>query len=898
MRRRPVVWNALGIIIWLALPRAAEAQVINTAAGGGPENAHALAANLSSPWSVAVDSDGLLFIAAKGQHRIFKVDPSGQLQVAAGNGIQGFSGDGGSAKDATMALPQGIALDPNNNLFIADYWNHRIRRVDAVTGIITTYAGSGLGGFEGDGGLATNARITSPGGLAVDALGNLLIADSGNSRIRRVDATTGIITTIAGTGSRIYAGDGGPATSASLADPTGVDVDGDGNVFIADRLNARIRRISAATGIITTIAGSGTFGFSGDGGPATSAHLANANDVALDSMGNVFITDSTNHRVRRVDASTGIITTVAGSSIWGSSGDGGPAIEATLNTLRAIAFDGENNYFLADESSRRIRRVDGVTGIITTVAGNGSERFGGEGAAATAASLFNPAGVAIDPSGNFYISDSANERIRRVDATSGLIVTVAGSGMRDFGGDGGPANEAKFRDPLGIALDADGNLFIADDHNARVRRVDVATGIITTVAGNGMRGFSGDGGLATAARLDRPSDVALDAGGNLFIADLWNQRIRRVDAVSGIITTFAGVEPGGYGGDGGPATSARFRYPIAVAVDGNSNLFIADQQNYRIRRVDTETGIITTVAGSGGGGFRGDGGPAILARINRPGGIDVDENGNLFIADTENQRVRRVDAVTRVITTFAGNGCTRVIDVFPVGCFGGDGGQATSASLDRPSGVALDPAGNLLVVDAGNQRIRQIGDAVLTLEVDLDIQPDGSPNSINPTNEGVVPVAILGSDVFDVIRVDGLTLRFAKNEAAPIHDLDDSVIFANHLRDVNGDGIVDLVSHYRTAESGIAFGDMSACLSGLTLDGVHFRSCDAVRTVPDMDGDGLLDPEEDNIGSNPFFRDSDGDGYADGIEVLTLGTDPLDALDPAPTPDPVTPRRRPHRDRR
>ena len=332
---------------------------------------------------------------------------------------------------------------------------------------------------------------------------------------------------------------------------------------------------------------------------------------------------------------------------------------------------------------------------ITTVAGGGSSL--GDGGAATAAQLNNPRGIAVDGAGNLYIADTWNNRIRKVD-TAGVITTVAGSGTNGFSGDGGAATSARLNYPYGVTPDGAGNLYIADSRNNRIRKVDTA-GVITTVAGSSTTGaFSGDGGAATTARLNLPDSVVLDALGNLYIADRVNHRIRKVDT-AGVITTVAGSSTtGAFGGDGGAATAARLYDPSSVALDALGNLYITDKDNRRIRKVDT-AGVITTVAGTGAFGSSGDGGAATAARLSTPIGVAVDWAGNLFIADEDGHRIRKVDTAGN-ISTVAGSSTT--------GAFSGDGGAATAARLNEPEGVALDRLGNLYIADTSNNRIRKV----------------------------------------------------------------------------------------------------------------------------------------------------------------------------------------------
>jgi sugar lactone lactonase YvrE len=554
----------------LLLAASATAQhTITTYAGGGPEKVQAVSAALGSPLSVTgPDGSGSFFIAAQAAHRVFKVDPSGQITVLAGTGVPGFSGDGGPAESAALSGPSGVALDSAGNVFIVDWQNARLRRVDSTTGVITTVAGTGVNGFAGDGGPASAALLNGPNGVTVDGAGNIFIADTGNGRIRKVDGGTGTISTVAGDGTFGFAGDGGAATASWLALPAGVAVNAAGDVFIADTNTSRIRAVDHATGIITTLAGTGGFGFGGDGGLATAAVLYAPSGVAVDPSGDVLIADQVNRRVRRVFLSTGLIDTVAGNgggSLMVFGGDGGPATSASLSYIKGLAVDGAGQIYIADTGFMRVRRVD-TGGTIDTVAGNGWYMFGGDGEFATRATLSFPGGVSVDASGNVFVADTDNQRIRRVDKATGQITTVAGTGTSGFSGDGGAAVGAQLDDPYGMALDAGGNLYIADRDNNRIRRVSAA-GIITTVAGNGALGFGGDGGAATGARLNRPAGVAVDGSGNLYIADLFNNRVRKVTAATGVISTIAGNGLAGFSGDGGPAIGARLSDPAGVAVD-------------------------------------------------------------------------------------------------------------------------------------------------------------------------------------------------------------------------------------------------------------------------------------------------------------------------------------------
>ena len=662
--------------------------LISTLAGGNMPATGAPGASVSIPvsYGLAVDASGNTYFSSPSLNAVFKADPTGMVARVAGTGAVGSSGDGGPALSARLNSPNGVAVDAAGNVYIADTNNYRIRKVDTF-GNIATWAGTGFCcTSSGDGGPATSARIGRAYGMTVDASANLYFADSYNNVIRKVDAS-GIISTVAGTGSYGYSGDGGRAASAQLYTPMGVAVDASGNLYIADRSNYRIRMVSTS-GIITTVAGNGKCCYSGDGGPATSAELE-PSGVALDATGNLYLTDWGGARIRVVSTS-GFISTVAGTGALGFSGDGGPATRSNVDSPAGITTDNSGNIYIADVGNARIRVVSG--GIMNTLVGGAT----GDGGLGVFGSFNQPFGIARDSAGNTYIADTYNNRVRKV-TVSGAIMTVAGSGMAGFSGDGGPATGANLYRPMAVAVDAADNVYIGDEYNYRVRKVD-SSGKITTVAGTGTSGNTGDGGTATNARIGAVYGLTFDAAGNLYIADASNSVIRKVDA-SGFITTVAGSgTSGGFSGDGGLATNARLSSPEGMAIDSSGNLYIADRGNNRIRMV-SRYGVITTVAGTGGCCFGGDGGPATKAII-QPIGVGLDSIGNLYISDA-NGRVRLVTA-NGVITTLAGTGLLG---------YSGDGVPAVSAAIPSVIGIAVDGNGMVAFTDGSGNAVRVLTSA-------------------------------------------------------------------------------------------------------------------------------------------------------------------------------------------
>ncbi|MDX1979734.1 MAG: hypothetical protein SFV51_05665 [Bryobacteraceae bacterium] len=335
------------------------------------------------------------------------------------------------------------------------------------------------------------------------------------------------------------------------------------------------------------------------------------------------------------------INTIAGTGTAGFSGDNGPATEAAFNNPVYLAIDAAGNLIVADWRNHRVRRIDAL-GVVTTIAGTGAAGFSGDGGPATQATLNGAIGVCIDPAGNIYVNDDFNNRIRRI-APNGTITTFAGNGARVHGGDGGPATSASFNIGLRCASDSTGNIYVAEQGAHRIRRISTS-GAITTIAGTGAQGFSGDGGPATAAALNNPTALTVDRNGDIYFSDQYNHRIRRI-STAGTITTVAGTGTPGFSGDGGPATSANLNFPGAMVTDSNGDLYFTDGPNWRVRKINA-AGVISTVAGNGARGFAGDGGPPLSASFNGEFGIALDAQGNLYIADTDNHRVRKISNVT------------------------------------------------------------------------------------------------------------------------------------------------------------------------------------------------------------------------------------------------------------
>jgi Abnormal spindle-like microcephaly-assoc'd, ASPM-SPD-2-Hydin/NHL repeat len=684
-----------------------------------------------------------------------------------GNG--GFGTEGDNWNSAQLAGPYAVAA-AGNDMYIADTFGNQIRHLHeqpsgvgaAPTPSVTTIAGTGELGFSGDGGAAKTAKLNSPYGIAVTHDQDIYVADTLNNRVRLIQPD-GSITTVAGTGSGGYAGDGGPASSAQLNQPRGLALDCDGRLLIADTGNHAIRRLDPIAGTITTVAGTGKAGFGGDGAPATGAQLRQPAGVAVAPNCDVYVADTGNNRIRHV-GNDGSIETAAGNGTAGSGGDGGPATSAQLSSPFAVAAIGNDDLAIGDTGSNTIREV--YRGRITTIAGNGTASLstqktsndelpqlagptsvawnlgggggsvnacptppiGGSSSAVVTLDSFNHAVRAVCETvgGGANTVAPARPGVGGAAPTSTTVVDVLGNGRR-----GGALTGAALSTPMGMALGKTSDCadtvepptYVADTFNNRILEIDPTTPArISVIAGTGKAGFSGDGGAATGAQLSYPTGLAFAPGTDcpgsrpqvddvLYIADTSNQRIRALDLTTGVITTVAGTGQIGSGGDGGKASQAELAFPLGIAIDTGRPpaLYIADSFNNRIRRVDLASGVIKPVAGTGVPGFAD--GAAAGAEFDRPWGVTFNREWGpgestlpvLYVADYLNHRVRRIDGGT--VTTVTGIGTGGLL---------GDPGPAASAEVDTPRGVfSIDRQGSLLVADTFNGLVRQLGLASL-----------------------------------------------------------------------------------------------------------------------------------------------------------------------------------------
>ncbi|MBI3099578.1 MAG: hypothetical protein HYY93_15325, partial [Planctomycetes bacterium] len=698
--------------------------IIQTYTGGEyGEGGPATGAALANPQEVEIQGitpclGGEAFlIALTSAHRIVKVDDNGVLRSVVGIGAAGFGGDGGPASEALLNAPSGLAFDSEGNLYIADRTNQRIRRVDALTQTITTVAGSGLfvpgppGG--GDGGPATSATLSGPIGVGIMPDGDILIAEVSSNRVRRVDRATGIIGTFAG-GGAVSPSVGGPATGISLDTPLSLKVDAAGVVYLGTL--SRLCRVDT-NGTLSTIAGTGVAGAGPASGPGTSVALNNVQGIEATPDGlALYFCDVFANRVRRLELATGFVTTVAGTGTPGFTGDGSPAIQANLTRPRGAAFHCTGEFLFSDNGNRRVRKI-ALDGAIQTVAG--SDNIGDNGPL-TGGRITLMRSLHGDSHGNLYLTDTF--RLRKVDR-DGVMTTIVGNGTEGPAPDGAVAAATSSLLPFSVTADDAGNVYFSEVRTnpalgppiVRIRKVDAA-GILSTVAGlpTGM-GFSPDGTPATEALLQSPQDIDIDPQGNLYYYDQAFGRVRRISASTGLLSTVMG---GGTGAlvEGAIATNVSLGGIVNIAAGTQGDVYVSHFSFRQVYRVDS-SGLLHVVAGVFGQfGYSGDGGPALQATLNRNQGLDVDAAGNVYIADSVNHAIRRVDGATGRMTRFAGAAPDFSEFAFGLGTPGvaGDGGQATHARLSNPNDVWVDPAGNVYIADLGNLRLRRIASGTAT----------------------------------------------------------------------------------------------------------------------------------------------------------------------------------------
>lgn len=626
--------------------------------------------------------------------------------------LAGIPGEAdGEGRASSFQTPFGLAFDSSGNLFVSDYDGAKLRKISPA-GEVVTVAGSTPGTADGTG---TAAQFYWPQGVAVDANGNVYVAGNYDNRIRKV-TPDGRVTTVIGTGSSGYAD--GPAEQAQFRDLRGVAVGRDGFLYAADQTS--VRKITP-DGYVSTLAGSGTHG-SADGTGAEAGFFS-LFAIALDAADNVYVADASNNRIRKITP-TGVVTSIGSSA--GLNNPRGVAVDADGNVYASGSYNykihkftpgdlqtgsvlagGQRGYldgvgsdarfnppyhlavrgrdlFVADRDNRRIRKVDTTTGAVTTAYGSGSPGYlDGTGRYA----LFNrPHGVARDESGNLYVTDSSNNRIRKV-TPSGEVTTLAGGGAS--GHLDGVGTAATFSDPQGIAFDGQGGLIVADQNYSLIRKVTLA-GVVSTLAGDPSNTGLADG-LGPAARFDGPDGVAIDGTGNIYVADAYNHCIRKVSA-AGAVTTLAGTGSAGYAN--GAGATAQFDRPGSVAIDHRSNLYVADVNNRRIRRID-QAGAVTTVATMVGNAWVAGDVPVNTTPAGRPAAVAVDAGDNLYIADAVLYTITRIDPAGAVATLVGSIGRRGYLD-----------GVGTAALIGAASGMVIDAATNLYLVDSLNHNLR------------------------------------------------------------------------------------------------------------------------------------------------------------------------------------------------
>ncbi len=658
------------------LRRISAAGVVSHVAGTpGIAGAASTAGVLNNPSGVSIDTAGNVFVADSNNNGIRKITPAGVVTLFAGDPAGASGNTNGTGTAARFNLPYGMVHDSGGNLFVADFANHTIRMITAA-GLVSTFAGSAGASGSADGTGAT-ARFFQPFGIAIDAMNNLYVSDYGNRTLRKI-TPAGVVTTMAGLAGN--AGDlDGTGNMARFQRPAGVAVAANGDVFVTDYNAHTIRKVTQA-GVTTTLAGqAGSLGTLD--GPGIFARFHSPSGAVIDADGGLLIADQSNDSIRKVTLA-GVVSTYAGASGLEGSTDGAAAA-ARFSAPVFIAKDSAGNLFVGDAGNHAVRKLS-TAKVVTTIAGNPDAA----GATNTQGVFSSPYGTTIDPSGNIFVADYGNHTIRKI-TPGGVITTFAGQAGAS-GSVNGTGSVARFNNPLGVAADASGNVYVADYGNSTIR-VITPVGAVSTYAGTAGATGSVDGTGATA-RFNFPYDVAVDQSGNVLVSDTGNQTIRRI-AAGAVVTTLAGTAMSAGTADGTGA-AARFSTPAGITTDAAGNVYVCDQGNHTIRKI-TPAGVVTTMAGTAGapGSADGTGG---VARFNLPFAVECDAAGNLFVCDRSNNTLRKISAAGAV-TTIAGL----------VGQAGSADGIGADARFSQHSGITVDAAGVLYIVDKNNSTIRK-----------------------------------------------------------------------------------------------------------------------------------------------------------------------------------------------
>jgi hypothetical protein len=651
-------------------------------AGKGLTDGMGSSALFFNPQGVAVDLAGNVYVADSGNNTIRVINSSGVSSTLAGTA--GVSGSvDGTHGSALFNQPSGIAVDNVTNvsiLYVTDYGNDTIRTI-TLAGVVTTIAGSaGVAGSVNTTG--TNALFFHPMGIAVDNATNLYVADYGNDLIRTI-TTANAVTTLAGSAGVAGSGNG---MSAQFNEPEGVAVDQNGNVYVADTGNAAIRLITSGGSVSTPAGSPGSLGSTDATG--NSALFYQPTGIAINSAGTLYVADYFNNTIRQISSSW-VVTTLAGLAGTTGSSDGANS-SARFWGPQGLAVGGTGTVYIADTANSTIRTMT-AAGVVSTLAGSASD--GSANGATTSARFYTPQNVVVDSSSNIYVADTQNSVIRKI-TPSGVVSVLAGT-AGVFGSAEGTGPSVQFSGPQGVAVDSGGNIYVADTGNSTIRKI-TSGGVSSTLAGAAGNPGNADG-TGPTAQFNQPEGVAVDSANNVYVADTWNHTIRKITS-GGVSSTLAGLA-GTFGSFDGANSAARFNGPTGVTVDSGGNIYVTDYNNDTIRKV-TSAGVVTTLAGWAGMWGNTDGANS-SALFYEPAGISVDGSGNLYVADSGNQTLRKItpSGTNWVVSTVAGL----------AGVSGSADGTGTAAEFYYPAGVTVSGAGYVYVADSGNNTIRSQG---------------------------------------------------------------------------------------------------------------------------------------------------------------------------------------------